>query len=125
MFSSVTVTGPPAAIWRLKIGPTDPDEPSTLPKRTVVKRVWSKWRCAASTAHSASVFHPAPTPPADPPLSGGTSTQRRAHRRPRRHRLVGGHEHEALGTRLARGGRDDARGHGVVAHGLDRVLLHE
>ena len=32
---SVTVTGPPAAIWRRKIGTTEPEEPSTLPKRTV------------------------------------------------------------------------------------------
>ena len=32
---SVTVTGPPAAIWRRKIGTTEPDEPSTLPNRTV------------------------------------------------------------------------------------------
>ena len=35
MRSSVTVTGPPAAIWRRKIGTTEPEEPSTLPKRTV------------------------------------------------------------------------------------------
>ena len=32
---SVTVTGPPAAIWRRKIGTTEPDDPSTLPNRTV------------------------------------------------------------------------------------------
>ncbi len=32
---SVTVTGPPASIWRRKIGTTEPDEPSTLPNRTV------------------------------------------------------------------------------------------
>jgi hypothetical protein len=31
----VTVTGPPAAIWRRKIGTTLPEEPSTLPNRTV------------------------------------------------------------------------------------------
>ena len=30
---------PPRAIWRRKIGTTEPDEPSTLPKRTVTKRV--------------------------------------------------------------------------------------
>ena len=34
MSGSVTVTGPPAAIWRRKIGTTEPEEPSTLPKRT-------------------------------------------------------------------------------------------
>ena len=38
---SVTVTGPPAAIWRRKIGTTEPDEPSTLPNRTAVKAVSS------------------------------------------------------------------------------------
>ncbi len=36
---SVTVTGPPAAIWRRKIGTTEPEEPSTLPKRTAQKAV--------------------------------------------------------------------------------------
>ncbi len=35
MRGSVTVTGPPAAIWRRKIGTTEPEEPRTLPKRTV------------------------------------------------------------------------------------------
>ena len=35
MRGSVTVTGPPAAIWRRKIGTTEPDDASTLPKRTV------------------------------------------------------------------------------------------
>ena len=36
---SVTVTGPPAAIWRWKIGTTEPEEPSTLPNRTAVNAV--------------------------------------------------------------------------------------
>ena len=36
---SVTVTGPPAAIWRRKIGTTEPEEPSTLPKRTAQNAV--------------------------------------------------------------------------------------
>ena len=31
---SVTVTGPPASIWRWKVGITLPRLPSTLPKRT-------------------------------------------------------------------------------------------
>ena len=35
----VTVSGPPAASWRWNSGTTDPVEPSTLPKRTVTKRV--------------------------------------------------------------------------------------
>ena len=38
---SVTVTGPPAAIWRRKIGTTEPEEPSTLPKRTAQNAVSS------------------------------------------------------------------------------------
>ena len=39
MSGSVTVTGPPAAIWRRKIGTTEPEEPSTLPNRTAVNAV--------------------------------------------------------------------------------------
>ena len=31
---SVTVTGPPAAIWLRNVGTTDPRLPSTLPNRT-------------------------------------------------------------------------------------------
>src|SRR2546423_1793672 len=76
MFSSVTVTGPPAAIWRRKIGTTDPDEPRTLPKRTVAKRVCSKRCCAASTAHSASVFEAPITVAGLTALSVETSTKR-------------------------------------------------
>ena len=39
MSGCVTVTGPPAAICRWKIGMTLPADPSTLPKRTVTNRV--------------------------------------------------------------------------------------
>ena len=106
MRSSVTVTGPPAAIWRRKIGTTEPDEPSTLPNRTVEKRVSRE-----------SVLRRF-----DRPLG---ERLRRAHHGLGRDRLVGRHEHEALRARLARRGRDDPRGHGVVAHRLDRVLLHQ
>src|SRR5919106_1639186 len=35
----VTVTGPPRAIWRRKSGITLPEDPSTFPKRTQMKRV--------------------------------------------------------------------------------------
>ena len=52
----MTVTGPPAAIWRRKIGTTEPEDPSTLPKRTLAKRVSGKRASAASTAHSASAL---------------------------------------------------------------------
>ena len=39
MRGSVTVIGPPRRICSWKIGTTLPAEPSTLPKRTTVKRV--------------------------------------------------------------------------------------
>src|SRR5438309_10006724 len=52
----VTVTGPPRSIWRRKIGTTLPDDASTLPKRTLAKRVCG-WRWpATSTIHSAIAF---------------------------------------------------------------------
>src|SRR5215472_5773250 len=34
----VTVTGPPASIWALNLGTTEPLEASTLPKRTAISR---------------------------------------------------------------------------------------
>ena len=53
----VTVTGPPRAIWRRKIGTTDPDEPRTLPKRTATNRVPTSARWPqVSTIHSARAF---------------------------------------------------------------------
>ena len=106
MRSSVTVTGPPRAIWRRKIGTTEPDEPRTLPKRTVAKRV-SGQRCwAASTANSASAFDAPITVAGCTALSVETSTKR-------------------LDARLARDPRDEPRGERVVAHRLDRVALHQ
>ena len=36
---SVTVTGPPASIWRRNSGMTEPLEPSTFPKRTAAYSV--------------------------------------------------------------------------------------
>ena len=57
MRGSVTVTGPPRSIWRRKIGITEPDEPSTLPKRTATKRVSTSSRAANdSTIHSHTAF---------------------------------------------------------------------
>ena len=51
------MTGPPRSIWRRKIGITDPDEPSTLPKRTATNRVETSSRCANdSTIHSQTAF---------------------------------------------------------------------
>ena len=44
----VSVTGPPAAICCSKTGTTEPDEPNTLPKRTMQKRV-----CCPGSAASA------------------------------------------------------------------------
>ena len=36
----VKVTGPPRRICSVKYGTTDPLDPSTLPNRTILKRVW-------------------------------------------------------------------------------------
>ncbi len=78
MRSSVTVTGPPRAIWRRKIGTTEPEEPRTLPKRTVANFV-SGQRCwAASTANSASAFDAPITVAGCTALSVETSTKRLA-----------------------------------------------
>ena len=41
MRASVTVTGPPAAIWRMNVGTTLPRLPRTLPKRTAQQTVSS------------------------------------------------------------------------------------
>ena len=35
----VTVTGPPASIWALNFGTTEPFEASTLPNRTEISRI--------------------------------------------------------------------------------------
>ena len=52
----MTVTGPPRAICSRKIGTTEPDDPSTLPKRTATNVVsFSTWP-SASTTHSASAL---------------------------------------------------------------------
>ena len=71
----VTVTGPPAAIWRRKIGTTEPDEPSTLPKRTAQNAVPGKRWSAASTAHSASALDAPITVAGSTALSVETSTK--------------------------------------------------
>src|SRR6267143_4275277 len=39
MSGGVTVTGPPAAIWALNFGTTEPLEASTLPNRTEMRRI--------------------------------------------------------------------------------------
>ncbi len=53
----VTVTGPPRAIWRRKIGITLPAELSTLPKRTATNFVGTSSRSPwEPTIHSQSVF---------------------------------------------------------------------
>ena len=106
MRSSVTVTGPPRSIWRRKIGTTLPEEPSTLPKRTALKRVSGKRASAASRANSASAL--------DAPITVAG-----------RDRLVGRDQHEALHARLAGDVRYDLRADRVVAHRLDRVGLHQ
>ena len=50
---SVTVTGPPRLIWSWNSGTTEPDEPSTLPKRTMVNTV-SGCRVARSCTTSSA-----------------------------------------------------------------------
>src|SRR3954468_14301890 len=113
MRSSVTVTGPPSAIWRRKIGTTEPDEPSTLPNRTVAKHVCVKRCAAAPTAHP-------------PPLDGFPGDPLRPpHPRRRLAGLVGRDEHDPRDARLARHARHQARRERVVAHRLDRVELHQ
>ena len=75
----VTVTGPPLAIWRLKIRITDPAESSTFPKRTATKRVDTSCREPyASTIHSQSAFDCPYTACAFSALSVEISTKRRA-----------------------------------------------
>ena len=83
---SVTVTGPPSAIWRRKIGTTEPEEPSTLPNRTErERRVLGSAASAASTAHSASAFDAPITVAGSTALSVETSTNvLHARRRPPR-----------------------------------------
>ena len=71
---SVTVTGPPAAIWRRKIGTTEPEDPSTLPKRTLANCVSGKRASPASTAHSASALDAPMTVAGATALSVDTST---------------------------------------------------
>ena len=75
MSRCVTVSGPPAAIWRRKIGTTEPDEPSTLPKRTAQNAVPGKRWSAASTAHSASALEAPITVAGETALSVETSTK--------------------------------------------------
>ena len=51
----VTVTGPPAAIWRRNVGMTDPLLPSTLPKRTAQNSVELPRRFAPSALACISI----------------------------------------------------------------------
>src|SRR3954468_17255886 len=76
MRSSVIVTGPPSAICRRKIGTTEPDEPSTLPKVTVANFVFVQRCAAASTAYSASALDAPITVAGCTALSVETSTNR-------------------------------------------------
>ena len=39
MAGSVTVTGPPSAIWRANTSSAEPRDPSTFPKRTLANTV--------------------------------------------------------------------------------------
>jgi hypothetical protein len=75
----VTVTGPPFAIWRRKIGITEPDELRTLPNRTATNCVATSARWPhVSTIHSHSAFDWPITVFGLAALSVETSTNRRA-----------------------------------------------
>ena len=87
----VTVTGPPRSIWRRKIGITEPDEPSTLPKRTATNRV---------------VDVVAQRERLDDPLA---HRLRLAEQVLRLRRLVGRDQHEALDAELDRDLRRSSR----------------
>ena len=56
----VIVTGPPASICRRNSGTTDPDEPSTLPKRTIENIVRAPLRRAAAWKISSAARLEAP-----------------------------------------------------------------
>ena len=72
----VTVTGPPCSIWRRKIGTTEPEDPSTLPNRTLTNLV-PAWRSSAErTDHSASAFEAPITVRGETALSVETRTNR-------------------------------------------------
>ena len=81
MSGCVTVIGPPRAICSLNFGITLPDEPSTLPKRTAMKRVPGCSAASDDTTISAARL-------------------RGAHHVGRVDGLVGGDQHEALGAGL-------------------------
>ena len=101
----VTVTGPPRSIWRRKIGITEPDEPSTLPKRT---------------GDEARVDVVAEGERLDDPLA---DRLRLAEQVLRVRGLVGRDEDEALDAELDRDLRHHARREHVVRHRLERVRL--
>ena len=73
---SVTVTGPPSRIWRRNVGITEPDEPSTLPKRTAMKRVPGRSCASASTTYSQSALEAPIAVSEMTALSVETSTKR-------------------------------------------------
>ena len=56
----VIVTGPPCSICFLKSGTTDPEEPSTLPKRTIENTVRVPLRSAAAWKISSAARFEAP-----------------------------------------------------------------
>ena len=102
----VTVTGPPRAIWRRKIGITR----------------------AGRAEHVAEAHRDEPRrdtlavpPRLDDPLA---ERLRLPHHRLRVRRLVGRDEHEPLRAELDRDVGERARAERVVAHRLERVRLH-
>ena len=52
----VIVIGPPFRICFLNNGITEPDEPNTLPKRTILKQVWEPFNCSDNACkHSSAI----------------------------------------------------------------------
>ena len=111
MLGSVTVTGPPALIWRSKIGITEPLEPKTLPKRVVMN-----WVCPL---HHAVALRLVEALHVDLAYSFAAS-----HHVRRVHSLVGGHHHEAANAVFDRKVGQDLRAEDVVLDALARVVLH-
>ena len=106
----VTVSGPPAASWRVNSGTTEPVEPSTLPNRTVTNRVPASPRAArlVEIERLAEAL--------GEPLGG-------AHHAGRVDRLVGRDHHHQRRAEGARRLGDVAAADDVGQHALDRVGL--
>jgi len=99
----VTVTGPPALIWLWNSGIAEPEDPTTLPNRTAIKRVFEAdcdWRD----------LHGAFTGPHD---IGGT------------YGLVGGNENTTFNAIFFSNIHDDVTAYHIVKDRLPRIHLNQ